>query len=197
MKRYLVNLLLLISLLSFSQNSKFRIEASYPLPIDQNFIGKYYDGIADLGVKYQIRELNNFTLGVSLNTALLKADRNEYSIFLDGPISYKVTSYSFEPRFFMELKLKKITKLHTAFGIGYSFMFFNIKNTSPEENIPNSSSTQSGINTNLQIAYDISNRIYVQTQYDFILLTNLEDGIPKNKYNTNINLIKLGIGFRL
>ena len=76
-------------------------------------------------------------------------------------------------------------------------MFFNIKNTSPEENIPNSSSTQSGINTNLQIAYDISNRIYVQTQYDFILLTNLEDGIPKNKYNTNINLIKLGIGFRL
>lgn len=197
MKRYLVNLLLLFSLVSFSQNSKFRFEASYPLPIDQNFIGEYYNGIADLGIKYEVKELSNFTFGVSLNSTLLKADRNEYSFLLDEQVRYKVTAYSLEPRLFMELKLKSIPKLHPAFGVGYSFLFFTTKIKFSESTIPDNKSSQSGINTNLQMAYDISKRIYVQAQYDFILLTNLEGGIPKNKYNTNINLLKFGVGFRL
>ena len=195
MKNPIVKLLLLFSVLSFSQNSKLSIEASYPLPIDQNFIGKYYDGIADLGMKYQFKDFNSFTLGASLNSSLLKANRNENNF--EGPISYKVTVYSFEPRLFSELKLKKMPKLHMALGVGYSFMFFKTKSSSPEASIPNSSATQSGINTNLQMAYDISKRIYVQAQYDFILLTNLESGVPKEKYNTNINLLKVGLGLRL
>ena len=57
MKFITLSFLVLLTSLTFAQTSKFSIEAAYPLPVDQNFIGDKFKGIADLGVKYRIKNL--------------------------------------------------------------------------------------------------------------------------------------------
>ncbi len=52
---------------SFSQDSKFSLEVNYPIPIDENFIGKNLYGIVDLGLKYRFVEFNPVQIGVTLN----------------------------------------------------------------------------------------------------------------------------------
>ena len=75
----------------------------------------------------------------------------------------------------------------------------NIQTFNPEEPIiitSSASENESGINLNLGTSYDITNKIFAIIQYDFIKIT-VEDEVPDTKYNTNINIIKIGIGYRL
>jgi len=45
------------------------------------------------------------------------------------------------------------------------------------------------------IAYDISPSWYFHGSYDFIKI-GVDNDLPKIAYNTNVNMIKLGIGHR-
>jgi opacity protein-like surface antigen len=56
--------------------------------------------------------------------------------------------------------------------------------------------TQNGINLNFGIAFDITKKFFINAQYDFIKLKK-ENSIPYSTFNTNINLVKLGIGLKL
>jgi hypothetical protein len=66
-QKLLLTLLLIFSIKSFSQDSKFSFELNYPIPIDNNFIGKNYNGIIDVGVDYRIANLNPVNIGISIN----------------------------------------------------------------------------------------------------------------------------------
>lgn len=196
MKNYFFIALCLNTLITFGQKTKFSIEASYPLPIDNNFIGEY-KGIADFGIKYKIKNLEQFNFGVSLNSAYYTFEATRFFPAFDENLKFNTSLYTIQPRFFCEMNLKKVTKLHPYAGIGYTFLIFKTKFSSPEVTNPNSSNNQSGLNINLGANYDLTNRFYVNVAYDYLKILELESNIPKSSYNTNASIVKLGVGFRI
>lgn len=186
--------LLIFTITSFSQNLKFNLELNYPIPIDNNLIGKNYNGIVDLGAKYRFLNFAFLNVGASLNAGMFKNSKKE------RVQSFDVTTYIIQPKMFAELNLEFLTRLHPSIGLGYSFLSFNasdIDRFNLEDNFSVSSSeTESGVNLNFGIAYDITSKIFAQLQYDFIKL-GVDDEVPDIKYNTNINILKIGLGYRL
>jgi opacity protein-like surface antigen len=193
MKQKLVLVLLLIlSIKSFSQDSKLSVEMHYPIPIDQNFIGKSYNGIIDIGAKYRFLELTHIKIGASINGGILVNNTNDNN----GNQDFKVTSYLIQPKIFTELKIESISKLHPFVGFGYTFMVFNPSGTNNGFDVSGSSKTESGINANFGVAYNITNKIFVDIQYDYVKL-KVDKETPNTTFNTNVNLLKIGLGFRI
>ena len=202
MKFKILSLLILCSWLSNAQTTKFSIEASYPLPVDKNFVGNQFKGIADLGIKYRIKNLQVINIGISLNGSMLTYSDIGYISEYNEIRSFKTTLYTVQPRAYAELNLKKFIKLHPLVGIGYSFLFANTDSKSTVLEQVNTFSinpetNKSGININVGLTYDIFTKVYLFTSFDYIALTNLKPGVPSDTYNTKINLLKLGIGIRL
>ena len=193
-QKLLLALLLIFSIKSFSQDSKFSLELNYPIPIDENFIGKNYNGIIDFGLKYRFTDLSFLNIGASLNAGILKNSKE------DGVQPFDVTAFAIQPRIFAELDSESLTKFHPSIGLGYTFMSFNasgIDSFNPDNpNSSSSSQTESGINLNLGVAYDITKKLFAQVQYDFIKI-GVDNEVPDIKYNTNINILKIGLGYRL
>lgn len=187
--------LFFISLVS-AQTGKISVEAGYPLPVDQNFLGDHFKGIADLGIKYRIKNLQVINFGLSLNGSMFTYNATEYFPAADENLSFKTTLYMIQPRAYVELNLKKIIKIRPFAGVGYSFLTAERKFDSQSE-VPDDSTTQSGVNVNIGFAYDIFTKIYLFTSYDFTTLTNLDSGVPSNSYNTKASILKLGVGIRL
>ena len=196
MRKIIFITLITFSSFCFSQISKFSVEASYPLPVDQNFVGDHFKGIVDLGIKYRVKNLQLINLGISLNASLLNYNDSGYFPAYDEVLKFKTTLYIIQPRIFAELNLKKITKLHPSLGIGYSFFSATSKFDS-QTNISDVSTNQSGINTSLGLSYDLLKKIYILASYDYTIITDLESGIPNTAYNTTANIAKFGIGIRL
>jgi hypothetical protein len=192
MKKAFLFLLLNLSLSLFSQESKFSLELNYPLTFDNNFIGKNYTGIIDLGGKYRILSKDILNFGISFNTGLLKFNNTG----INSSQNYTIYAYPIQPNFFCEFNIKPIEKLHPYTSVGYSFIVFKATGTNNGFDISGLNETQSGINLNLGLAFDITNKFFVNGQYDFIKLNN-KDSIPNSTYNKNINIIKFGVGLRL
>ncbi|MHB0756959.1 outer membrane protein [Polaribacter sp. M15] len=192
MKHQLILVFLIIfSIKSFSQNSKFSIELNYPIPIDENFIGENFNGIIDAGLKYRFTNLDLLSIGASFNYGILKNSKNDRIGLID------VTAFSMQPRIFAELNSESISRFHPSVGLGYTFMTFNASDTeSFNSNSSSLSQTESGFNLNLGMAYDITNELFIEVQYDFIKI-GVDNEIPDIKYNTNINILKIGLGYRL
>ncbi|MBP0903602.1 outer membrane protein [Mariniflexile gromovii] len=191
-QKSLLVLLLFFSIKSFSQNSKFSLELNYPIPIDKNFVGENYSGIIDLGAKFRFAELNILKLGASLNSGILVNDSRPNNEFQD----FKITAYLIQPRIFAELDMESIKSFHPFIGLGYTFIIFDAKGTQNGFDISGGSQTQSGLNINLGIAYNITDKLFAQVQYDYVKIS-LENEIPDIKYNTNVNILKIGLGYRL
>ncbi len=192
MKQYLLfGFLLIFTFSTFSQNSKFSIEANYPITIDNNFLGDDSYGIVDLGLKYRFAELNPIKIGVSLNGGVLIDNSNQNN----SPQDFLVTTYIIQPKVFAELNVESVEKLHPFLGLGYTFMNFQLSGSNNGMNVSGESENLSGFGFNFGVAYDISNKIFVQVQYDFTKL-NVDD-VPDIKFNTNVNLLKIGIGLKI
>jgi opacity protein-like surface antigen len=110
------------------------------------------------------------------------------------PQDYLVTAYLIQPKVFTELTIPFVEKLHPFIGLGYTFVSLQLSGSNNGVDVSEESDTLSGLGFNVGLAYDISKKVFVQAQYDFTKLN--VDNIPDVKYNTNVNLLKLGIGFR-
>ena len=185
----------IIALTAFAQNSKFTLEAAYPLPVDDNFIGRNYKGIIDVGAKYRFSELPPFNLGFGLNGSILN-NKNALLATTDVFLDITVTTFIIQPKVFAELDLESVPKFHPSVGLGYTFMIFNASGTDQAFGPSDTTDAQSGLNINFGVAYDISDRFFAQVQYDFIKL-NVDGGVQDIKFNTNVNIIKFGFGYRL
>jgi opacity protein-like surface antigen len=188
----LLGLLLTFTLTTFSQDSKFSLELSYPIPIDQNFIGDQYSGVVDVGAKYRFAELNVIRMGASLNGGLLVNNSNKNN----GPLNFSVNAYMLQPRIFAELDIEALKKFRPTLGLGYTFMIFDVSGTLNGVDVSDENSNLDGLNFNLGIAYNISYKFFAQVQYDFVKI-KVEDDVPDVTYNTNINILKIGFGYRL
>ncbi len=195
MKKSLLVILLIFSIKSVAQDSKFSLEFNYPAPIDQNFIGKNNNGIIDIAVKYRFWELDFFKIGISLNAGMYKNSKKERI----QPIN--VTTYIYNPNVFTEFKLKSTPRLHPYIGIGYTII--NARANSADLNTYNfqnntfvkSNETSNGVSINIGASYDFTTKIFAQVQYLFI--KSKTDGEALDiEYNTNINILKIGMGYR-
>lgn len=192
MKQFLLlALLLTFSIKGLSQDSKFSIEANYPITIDSNFVGEAY-GIIDLGLKYRFIELNPVKIGASLNGSVLVDNSNQN----EGARDFQRTVYIIQPKVFGEFNIPTLEKLRPFLGLGYTFMNFQISGTLNGMDVSDESDTLSGFGFNFGLAYDISNKVFVQVQYDFTKV-NVDDDIPDVTFNTNVNLLKIGVGLRI
>ncbi len=188
----LLTLLFILSMKSFSQDSKLSLEMHYPLTMGQNFISKNYDGIIDVGGKFRFSELKNINIGASLNGGILSNNTNDNN----GNQDFRVKSYLIQPRIFSELKIESVPKIRPFVGIGYTFMVFKATGTNNGFDVSGSNSTESGINANFGVAYDITSKIFLDLQFDYVKL-NVGNEVPKTAFNTNVNLLKVGLGLRL
>jgi opacity protein-like surface antigen len=192
-QKLLLTFLLIFTIKSFSQDSKFSIELNYPVPIDDNLIGRNYNGIIDAGLKYRLVNLDFINIGASFNAGMYKNTKD------DRVQPFDVTTYIFSPRIYGEFNIKSLSKLHPSIGLGYSILNFraDVDRFNNQNNLSvTSSESENGINLNLGVAYDITNELFVQVQYDFIKI-GVENEVPDIKYNTNINIMKIGLGYRL
>lgn len=190
-RKIILLVLCLISFESYAQNSKFNIELSYPLPIDDNFLGSNYNGITDLGLRFRFLELDAISIGGSLNIGYFKNSKS------DRVQPFDVNLFTIQPRVFAELNLSTIPKFHPSVGLGYSILNYRIANNQPvlNQNVSNENMNESGFNINAGVAYDISDKIIIIVQYDFVKIT-LDDNVPDITENTNINIFKIGLGYR-
>lgn len=192
-QKLLLGLLLVFSIKSFSQDSKFSLELNYPMPIDDNLIGRNYNGIIDAGLKYRFVNLDFMNIGASLNAGMYKNTKD------DRVQPFDVTTYIFSPRIYGEFNVKSLPKLNPSVGLGYSILNFraDVDRFNNQNNLSVSSSeSENGINLNFGIAYDITDKLFAQIQYDFIKI-GVDNEVPDIEYNTNINILKIGLGFRL
>lgn len=186
-KKIILLLALLCSIHTFSQISRFSIEANFPIVIGNNFFNENFDGIIDLGVKYRFVNTKIINIGTAINGGIFQNDTN-----LD--IGINASSFTIQPRVFAELNLL-LTKFRPFVALGYSFFIFNV-DVANELNNFNDSDTQNGFNANFGFAYDILKKLFVQIQYNFITLTT-DNTIPNTSFNRNLGIIKLGVGLRL
>lgn len=195
MKFKFLSVIVLFSCISIAQTSKFSVEAAYPLPVDQNFLGDHFKGFGDLGLKYRIKNLQVINIGVSLNGSMFTYTEDNNPGGEIESLNFKTTLYMVQPRAYAELNLKKIIKIHPFAGIGYTVLM--AKQDFVDSGIPDESTTQSGMNLNFGLSYDIFPKVYLFTSYDYIMLTDLDSGIPSTTYNTKASIVKLGLGVRL
>jgi len=184
---------LLITTNLLSQNSKFSIEVNFPVLIDNNHYGENYNGIIDLGLKYRISNFGFMDVGFALNTSLF--DTN-YKISSEiTTFDVKESVFFIRPKVFSEINFKSNEKIHPSIGLGYTFI--ESKVSAKSSDLPNESKSYSdkGLNLYVGIAYDISNKIFIQAQYDYIKKEVSKD-IPDYKYYSNINFLNIGLGYR-
>jgi opacity protein-like surface antigen len=191
-QKLLLTLFLIFTIKTFSQDYKFSLEANFPIPVGDNFLGENYGGIIDIGAKYRFTELKIVNIGASINGGFLKNSKADNNNMFD------VNVYPIQPRIFAELNIESLSKLHPQIGLGYSFLIFKAKSNgiNPDFLESNIDRTEDGINLNFGLSYDITNKLFLQAQYDFVKI-GVDNDVPDIKYNTNINILKLGLGFRI
>lgn len=187
MQKLFLGILLIFAIKSFSQDSKYSLELNFPIPVDENFIGKNYSGIIDFGAKARFTKLKTVNVGASLNVGMLVNNWTQ---------NVKVRSYVIQPRVFGELFIKSISNLRPSIGLGYAIMAFNALGSNNGIDVSRLNETQSGLDFNLGLSYDITEMLFAQAQFDFIKL-GVKNEIPGIKFNRNINILKIGLGYRL
>ncbi|UMB52534.1 porin family protein [Lutibacter sp. A64] len=186
-------LFLLFTINSFSQDSKFSIGVNFPVLIDNNHYGENYNGIIDLGLEYRISNFGFMDLGFALNTSLFNTSYEISSDFTT--FNVKENIFFIRPKVFSEIIFKSNEKIHPRIGVGYTFI--KSKVSAKSSDFPNESKSYSdnGLNLNLGVAYDITNKIFIQAQYDYIK-KKISKEVPDYKYYSNINFLNIGLGYR-
>lgn len=190
MKKYLLITVILFSFLkSNAQFSNFSMELNYPMTMDKNFIGKNYNGIIDLGLVYTFSNLNKWNLGMSFNASILQNNLNK-----NVGNSFKLNSYVFQPRIAVVGNSLLMNGFTPVAGIGYAVFVFDVSGSN-DGPMNGETDTQSGFNLNLGVAYDLSEHFFAKVQYDFFK-TSVSEGLSRVNYNTNVNLLKIGVGYK-
>ncbi|AZQ59644.1 hypothetical protein EJ994_12815 [Maribacter sp. MJ134] len=183
-------LLIIVTSKLFSQNEKFGIEVNYPVLIDNNFIGVNYNGIIDLGLSYSFINTTIADFGVNFNTSIFR-DSNK-----GGFSEIDITVISFQPSIYGEFKINGLQKFRPIARLGYTLLTFsNVIDFSTGEEIE-SNTSRGGLNLGLGVAYQISNRVFLKFEYDFTKL--YETGrLSRSPFNTNINILAIGLSYKL
>lgn len=173
--------------LGMAQDSKWSITVAYPHPIGDNFLADAYTGILDVGVQHRFADLKVVQLGASINGSLLDFTR-------EGFEDVKISAYFIQPRVFGELDIETLSWFRPNLGVGYSIVIFTIAEDSPQV-FTTEDSSEDGINVNVGFSIYIIPNLFVHANYDFTRLFD-SDSFADDPYNTRLNQIKVGLGYR-
>ena len=184
MKNTISGIFFSIIMLSLNaQNNKFSIDLNIPFqPFEDNYIKNNFDGIVDIGFKYNVVNVSKFGIGVSGNFAFFKIEKHNNFIISD------VNLLMIRPRISAEIK---ISKFNPYVGMGYSLFYFHNKYDKSDD----FDHTNEGPNINIGVKIHLSTKLYVNLGYDFIKL-RMEDSFNQ-AYNRKIQIVDVGIGLQL
>ena len=187
-KVILASFLVFASFIVHAQDQKWSIEANYPLVANSN-LQNDFNGVLDLGIKYRFANLGPVILGAGFNAAYLKNfDSFTYGGpgFQDQEFDYKAKQFLFQTKIFAEVAIPGLAKLKPQIGVDVQ---------------TDDSNTDGGLNLNFGISYDLSDKFFIQVQYDFLNVHRKGENTRDNQtftydFNEKIGLIKTGVGFR-
>ena len=192
-KHLLILLFVFIIGKNFSQESNVSLDVNLPVLLGKNFYADNYTGVFDVGGSYDFTELKTTKIGTSLNVSFLRdANVGRNSLF-------DLRLYVIEPKVNATFVIPSNENLHFKTGLGYSLFIFDLvqnENTTQFDFNENTTDNKSGITLNLGIIYDFTNKFYVEMQYDFVKLF-ADENVIANAYNTNLNILKIGVGIRI
>lgn len=185
--KLLFGLLFLVSLTTVAQDKKWSVEANYLISIGGD-LGNDTPGIIDLGVKYRFLDVGVAKIGVGFNAGLLRERIQSGSLDPATATDFTETNWLFQPKLFSEFQIPGISKLRPSIGLGYTFIRSSFVGRGGGITFDNSG-TEGGFNFNAGLSYDITDKIFVQGQYDFITTDISED-------DGSLGFLKFGLGFR-
>jgi len=167
----LITFFTLFSILTFAQDKKWSVETNYSIVPADGLGGG--DNVINLGLKYRFLETKVFNLGLGIDGGYFTGD----TFFAQS--NPKGNLFLFQPKLISEFSLPFLKRLKPTMGLGYSFFTGSTL----------ASGSFGGFNLNLGLIYDISDKWYVQFQYDYVSLKEISSGEGFNNF-------RLGVGFR-
>ena len=174
----------------FSQEKNWSLEVNYPIPVDNNFVGQNFLGIFDVGAKYRFLDTEILNFGAGLNAGIMKFQNEEEFEH------YLLFNYYLQPKIFTELDIENLPEFRPFVYAGYSFMIFRADGTNYTNDLYYTSETLNGYNFGLGLVYNLSDKFFIQMQYDFTRLKG-ENRNSASPYNVRVSLLKAGVGMRL
>ncbi len=170
-----------------AQKGKFSAALSYPLPISDTYFKENYTGNIDIGAQYRFANSEFLNFGVSANASFYAFENENFTTQPD------INARFVQPRLFGELH---VGRLRVQVGGGYSFATFSTENALEPGRTEKVKDNTNGLNANVAISVDIIKGLFVVAQYDYIKISafgSLED----IDFNRQVNLFKVGLGYRL
>jgi outer membrane autotransporter protein len=189
MKKFILIISLIFVQISQAQLKRFSVDFSYPYSLDKDFLSENYNGWIDVGLKYRLIKTPVINIGIAFNGSLFKA--NEY--YKINPKNIDASSYFMQPKIFLELNMKQLSKLRPYISAGYAYNLFQ-NDIQENGNDITITINKQGIILNTGVSYDFSNWFYLHIQYDFLKLKSINN--PEIE-TINSNILKAGIGFRI
>lgn len=194
-KVLLVLMLLLISEKAQSQNKNFSVELAYPISLTDGVFSsnEIYNlkGIIGVNIKYRFTNNKTVNFGLSYTFDFLKENVGYEK---DGSALYGNNLFH-NVNFLSELNLKSIRALHPYLSVGYTLANLTSYNLVYDENNLVGKSSKSivghGLNFKTGALYDITNSIFIKTDYQYLKV------YQANQVNgQSFSLLNLGAGYR-
>lgn len=188
--KQLLGLLFLVSVTTFAQDKKWSVEANYPISIAGD-LGNDNPGIVDLGIKYRFLDFKVAKIGAGFNVGALTDNIQSFDGFdgMSNTTDFRETNWLFQPKIFSEFQILGAPKFRPSIGVGYTFINSYSEGRAGGETFDNTN-TDSGFNFNVGLSYDLSDKFFIQGQYDNIRHSS---GF---RPDYNLGFLKFGLGFR-
>jgi hypothetical protein len=174
-RNLLLGVVFLVATSAFAQqDKKWSVEANYSIVPSNGFGGD--DNLINIGLKYRFIETNFIRLGLGLDGGYFIENTTFEESRLDGNL------FLIQPKLISEIKLPFSKRLRLTGGIGYSIFTGSSLDAG----------SFGGFNFNIGLIYDISDKWFVQFQYDFVSLREI-NAMPGLEGHNNF---RLGVGFR-
>jgi len=182
----------------FSQinREEIAIDVRYPIPIGDNFITKNmqgrYIGLVDIGIDYNLIKLNNFGIGILINSSVLSFSKNDVTLIILSPkikVDYKINinRISIIPNIAIGYSNWQFRSPAKILGVENGIPVQSEKTVNYSNGITFKGATKVLLNSNRQLNW------YFQFTYEFTRLEKPDNGID-SKYNRNMHILYPGIG---
>ncbi len=177
----------MISISAIAQKGKFSGTVSYPIPLGDNYVKENYTGTLDIGAQYRFAASEFLNFGVSTNVGFYEFENENFTTQPD------INARFIQPRLFGELHVGRV---RVQVGGGYSFATFSTENALEPGRTEKVRDNTNGPNANVAVSLDIVKGLFVMAQYDYIRISAF-GSLADTDFNEQVNLVKVGLGYRL
>lgn len=187
MKKYVIFwVFTLTAINAFSQKNRLGFILAIPIVTGDNYLKENYKGSIDLGAQYRFYTTEFFNIGASANISFLDFNNENFTVQPD------INANFIQPRLFGELHIKRFRGI---LGAGPAFATFSTENALEPGQTEKVKDKTNGLNINIGVSIDIVQGLFAIAQYDYIKIKAF-GSLDDSDFNRNVNLIKIGLGYR-